>query len=111
MFGRNPRKHRNQEHKRSRSKDQGPVLKLRDRTARTASWVMPRIQKEEIARQMLPVLSQDTVLFTDAFRGFNPVTKSAGIKHITRNQNKGEHSRGVYHIQNVNVTITYLDVE
>jgi hypothetical protein len=63
---------------------------------------MPRIKNEEIARQMLPVLSQDTVLFTDAFRGFKPVTKSAGIKRITRNQNKGEHSRGVYHIQNLN---------
>ena len=59
-----------------------PVLVLRDRTARTASWVMPRIRKEEIARQMLPVLSQDTILFTDAFRGLKPVTKSAVCSRV-----------------------------
>lgn len=75
---------------------------LRDRTARTVSLVIPSLKTEEIARQMLPVLSQDTVLCTDAYRGYKTVTKSAVIQHIALNQNKGEHSRGVYHIQNVN---------
>jgi transposase-like protein len=101
-FGRYPRKHGNEEHKRGRSKEQVPVLVLRDRTARTVSLVVPSMKREEIARQMLPVLSQDTVLCTDAFRGFKSVTKLAGIRHISLNQNKGERSRGVYHIQNVN---------
>lgn len=101
-FGRYPRKHGNEEHKRGRSKEQVPVLVMRDRTARTVSLVMPSMKTEEIARQMLPVLSQDTVLCTDAYRGFKTFTKSAGIQHIALNQNKGERSRSVYHIQNVN---------
>lgn len=101
-FGRYPRKHGKEEHKRGRSKEQVPVMVLRDRTARTVSLVMPSMKTEEIARQMLPVLSQDTVLCTDAYRGYKTVTKSAGIQHIALNQNKGERSRGVYHIQNVN---------
>ncbi len=78
---RSSRKHGNEEHKRGRSKEQVPVLVLR------VSLVMPSMKKEEIARQMLPVLSQDTALCT-AFRGFKPVTKSVGIKHIALNQNK-----------------------
>ncbi|WP_249226949.1 IS1595 family transposase [Alicyclobacillus mengziensis] len=99
--GRYPRKHGKEEHKRGRSKDQVPVMVLRDRTARTVSLVMPSMKTEEIARQMLPVLGQDMVLCTDAYRGYKTVTKSAGIQHIALNQNKSEHSRGVYHIQNV----------
>jgi hypothetical protein len=70
---------------------------------RTVSLIVPRMKTEEIARQMLPLLSQDTALCTDAYRGFKIVTKSSGIQHIALNQNNVERSRGVYHIQNVNV--------
>ncbi|MCL6445203.1 MAG: IS1595 family transposase [Alicyclobacillus sp.] len=101
-FGRYPRKHGKEVHTRGRSKEQVPVLVLRDRTARTVSLVMPSMKTEEISRQMLPVLSQDTVLCTDAYRGYKTVTKSAGIRHVGLNQSKGERTRGVYHIQNVN---------
>jgi hypothetical protein len=60
------------------------------------------MKTDEIARQMLPVLGQDIVLCTDAYRGYNSVCKTAGINHVALNQNKGERTRGVYHIQNVN---------
>jgi hypothetical protein len=101
-FGRYPRTHGKEVHKRGRSKEQVPVLVLRDRTARTVSLVMPSMKTEEIARQMLPVLGQDTVLCTDAYRGYKIVCKAAGINHVALNQNKGDRSRGLYHIQNVN---------
>ncbi len=51
-FGRYPRKHSKEVHKRGRSKEQVPVLVLRDRTARTVSLVMPSMKTEEISRQM-----------------------------------------------------------
>jgi transposase-like protein len=101
-FGRYPRQHGKEVHKRGRSKEQVPVLVLRDRTARTVSLVMPSMKTEEIARQVLPVISSDTILCTDAYRGYKTVCKATGIRHVALNQNKGERSRGVYHIQNVN---------
>ncbi|WAH39271.1 IS1595 family transposase [Alicyclobacillus dauci] len=102
VFGRYPRRHGKEAHKRGRSKEQVPVLVLRDRTARTVSLVMPSMKTEEISRQLLPAIGSDTVLCTDAFRGYKTVCKNAGIKHVVLNQNKGEHSRGIYHIQSVN---------
>ncbi len=78
------------------------MLVLRDRTARTVSLIMPSMKTEEISRQLLPAIGSDTVLWTDAFRGYKTVCKTAGIKHVALNQNKGERSRGIYHIQSVN---------
>ncbi|MCF8564640.1 hypothetical protein LLE49_07760 [Alicyclobacillus tolerans] len=74
-----------------------PVLVMRDRTACTNSLVMPSMKTEEIARPMLPVLSQDTVLCTDAYHEYKTVTKSAGIQHIALNQNRGEFKGRVSH--------------
>jgi hypothetical protein len=73
---------------------------MRDRTARTVSLVMPSMKPDEIARQMLPVLGQDTVLCIDAYCSYYTVCKTAGINHVALYQNKGERTRGVYHIQN-----------
>jgi hypothetical protein len=52
---------------------------MRDRTARTVSLVMPSMKPDEID-------------YT--------VCKTAGINHVALYQNKGERTRGVYHIQN-----------
>ena len=101
-FGRYPRKKGNEVHTRGRSEEQVPVLVLRDRTAKTVSFVMNNLKTSELSRHMLPVLAKDTVLCTDAFRGYKTVTVAAGIQHIALNQAKGTRTRGVYHIQNVN---------
>ncbi|WP_456151378.1 IS1595 family transposase [Alicyclobacillus cycloheptanicus] len=106
-FGRKPRKHGkgayNQGvHKRGRSKDQVPVLVLRDRTARTVSLVLERVDAQTLRQEMIPVLGTDVVLCTDALPAFKKVCKDAAIEHVALNAKAGVRSRGVYHIQNVN---------
>ena len=72
-FGRYPRNQCKEVDQRGRNKQQVPVLVLRQ-TARTVSLVMPSMKTEGISSQILPVLSQDTVLCTDSYREYKTVS-------------------------------------
>lgn len=102
LFGRYPRKRGKEIHERGRTKEQVPVLVLRDRSARTVSMVMESMKKDVVRRHLTPVVDHNSVLCTDALPVYRSVCKEEGIEHKAFNQSRGKRVDGVYHIQNVN---------
>ncbi len=91
--------------KRGLSREQVPVLVVRDRSGATSDAILPKDNRREIKTVLEPLLARDTVLCSDG-GGKGPIAVAAreiGVAHRAVNLNKGIRIlAGVYHIQNAN---------
>ncbi len=91
--------------KRGLSREQVPVLVVRDRSGATSDAILPKDDHWEIEAVLRPLLARDAVLCSDG-GGKGPIALAArdmGVAHRAVNLSKGIRVlAGVYHIQNAN---------
>ena len=102
---RQPRKRGGRAAKRGLSREQVPVLVVRDRSGATAEAILPADNHQAIGAVLGPLLDKDAILCTDG-GGKGPIALAArelGLAHRAVNLSKGIRVlAGVYHIQNAN---------
>ena len=84
------------------SAEQVPILVLRNRAGQTTDQVLEVSNKRCVRAVLQPGLADDAVLCTDGSALLAVVAGELGIEHQAVNTLRGEHSRGAWHIQNVN---------
>ncbi len=90
--------------KRGLSAEQVPVLIARDRNTTTTDQILADRSTASIAAVLEPIVAKSAVLVSDGagagpYRAF---ANKAGIVHVGLNLSQGEHTWGIYHVQNVN---------
>jgi hypothetical protein len=75
---------------------------LRNRAGRTTDHVLQIANKHCVTEVMEPALADDVVLCTDGSPMLAQVASDLGLEHHVVNASRGEHTRGAWHIQNVN---------
>jgi len=89
--------------KRGTSKEQIPVLVIRDRHGETADCILRGTNAEQIESGLMPLLSKDVILCTDGMPAYRQITRNAKIVHRPVSIAAGQRViNDVYHIQNVN---------
>ena len=88
--------------KRGLSDEQVPVLIARDRNKTTTDQILPDRSMESISAALEPVVAKSAVLVSDGAQAYRAFANAAGLVHVALNLSAGEHTWGVYHIQNVN---------
>jgi len=100
-----PRKRGGRAAKRGLSREQIPVLVVRDRSGATAEAILPADNHREIEAVLGPLVDRDAILCTDG-GGKGPLALAArelGLAHRAVNLSKGIRVLGgVFHIQNAN---------
>ena len=98
-----PRKRGGKASQRGLSKEQIPVLIVRDREGHTTDAVLESANTEEINRVISPLVEDDVLICSDGSRIYKAFTKMHKLTHKIINASAGEHIiEGAYHIQNVN---------
>ena len=98
-----PRKRGGKASQRGLSKEQIPVLIVRDREGHTTDAVLKSANTEEINRVIFPLIEDDVLICSDGSRIYKVFTKMHKLTHKIINASAGEHIiEGAYHIQNVN---------
>ena len=89
--------------KRGTSREQVPVLMVRDRHGEAADCILRGTNAEQIESGLIPLLSKDVILCTDGMPTYRQITRHARIVHRPVNIAAGQRViNDVYHIQNVN---------
>ena len=88
--------------KRGLSDEQVPILVLRNRAGQTTDQVLKLSDAPSLAAVLQPALADDAVLCTDGSPALAKAASDLGIEHHAVNTLRGEHTRGAWHIQNVN---------
>lgn len=101
-LSRPPRKRGGTASKPGISDEQVPVLVVRDRSGATTDAVLPNLQAPSIHAVLEPVVARDAVLVSDGADAYASFAAKAAIEHVGLVISRGEHRRGVFHIQNVN---------
>lgn len=80
------------------------ILVARDRAGATRDVVTGRgaLTKEQLHRDLLPVLDKHVLLVTDSHAAYRAFAREAGISHEAVKLRAGERVRGALHVQNVN---------
>jgi transposase-like protein len=98
-----PRKRGGKASQRGLSKEQIPVLIVRDREGHTTDAVLDSANAKEISRVISPLIDTDVLLCSDGSRIYRVFAKTHNLTHKVINASAGEHVKeGAYHIQNVN---------
>jgi transposase-like protein len=85
-----------------------PVLVARDRNGNMTDAVLENSQDGSISQVMLPLLShKDVLLCSDSKSSYKSFANVFDFAHETINAGK-EHTRGIYHVQNVNAYASRL---
>ena len=88
---------------RGTSKEQIPVLVVRDRHGETAGCILQSTSAEQIGSALTPLLNKDVILCTDSMPAYKQIARYAGIVHYPVNIAAGLRViNNIYHIQNVN---------
>ena len=89
--------------KRGTSKEQIPVVVIRDRHGETDDRILHDTSAEQIGTALIPLLSKDVILCTDGMPAYRQITRNAKIVHRPVNIAAGQRViNDVYHIRNVN---------
>ncbi len=100
---RKPRMRGGKASQRGLSKEQIPVLIVRDRDGHTTDEVLDSANAKEIGKVISPLIDEDILLCTDGNRIYQAFSKTFKLTHKIINASAGEHIKeGAYHIQNVN---------
>jgi transposase-like protein len=88
---------------RGTSKEQIPVLVVRDRHGETAGCILQSTSAEQIGSALTPLLNKDVILCTDSMPAYKQIARQARIVHYPVNVAAGLRViNNIYHIQNVN---------
>jgi transposase-like protein len=89
--------------KRGTSKEQVPVLVVRDRYGETADCILRGTSAKQIEPALTPLLNKDVILCTDGMPTYKQIARHAKIAHHPINIAAGHRViNNIYHIQNVN---------
>jgi transposase-like protein len=88
--------------KRGLSKEQVPVLIARDRNKATTDEILADRSAQSILAALEPLIAKSAVLVSDGAQAYRAFANRASLAHVPLNLSAGEHSWGIYHIQNVN---------
>jgi len=89
--------------KKGTSKEQVPVLVVRDRHGETADCVLQGTSTQQIEPVLIPLLNKDVILCTDGMPTYKQIARQANIVHHPVNIAAGQRVvNNIYHIQNVN---------
>ncbi len=89
--------------KKGTSKEQVPVLVVRDRHGETANCILHGTSAQQIGSALVPLLNKDVILCTDGLPTYKQIARQANIVHRPVNMAAGHRVvNGIYHIQNVN---------
>ena len=99
---RSPRKRGGKAAKRGLSREQIPVLVVRDRAGATTDAVLRGLSVKHIGRVLGPIVPADAVLCSDGARAYRTFAKKAGIRHEAVRAAPRQRTRGAFHIQSVN---------
>lgn len=103
VVDRKPRKRGGKAKKRGLSKEQVPILVVRDRSGATLSTHLEADNADVIAKKMEGRLAQDAILCTDGSKALAVVAKTLNVVHRSVNLAAGERViERVIHVQNVN---------
>ena len=98
-----PRKRGGKAKKRGLSREQIPVIVVRDRYGATTDSVLQKVTQETVGAVLKPVLAEDALLCTDGATVYRALAKTEGIEHHALIASQGIRVKEkVYHIQNVN---------
>lgn len=98
-----PRKRGGKAKKRGLSKEQIPVLVVRDRHGATTDEVLSDVSTAAIKTVLKPVMTGDNILCTDSHSVYRRLSKQEGFAHQPVNLKSGTRVKlRVYHVQNVN---------
>jgi len=89
--------------KKGTSKEQVPVLVVRDRHGETANCILHGTSAQQIEPVLIPLLNKDVILCTDGLPTYKQIARQANIVHRPVNIAAGQRViNNIYHIQNVN---------
>ncbi len=88
--------------KRGLSTQQIPVLISRDRNGNMSDAILKSANEKALIKSLLPILDNDVLLCTDGNNIYKAFAKHFNFIHKSINISAGEHTKGAYHIQNVN---------
>jgi transposase-like protein/uncharacterized protein YdbL (DUF1318 family) len=89
--------------KKGTSKEQVPVLVVRDRHGETADCILHGTSTQQIEPALIPLLNKDVILCTDGMPTYKQIARQANIVHRPVNIAAGQRVvNNIYHIQNVN---------
>lgn len=89
--------------KKGTSKEQVPVLVVRDRHGETADCILRGTSTQQIEPALIPLLNKDVILCTDGMPAYKQIARQANIVHRPVNIAAGQRViNNIYHIQNVN---------
>ena len=94
--------------KRGVSKEQVPVLMVRDRAGATANIIVARTSAAELSAALAPLLPKDTVLCTDSSSSLAAAARLLGVQHRSINVSAAVRVDGPWHVQNVNAYVSRL---
>jgi transposase-like protein len=84
------------------SREQIPVLTIRDRSGMTVDQVISGIGAKQIGPVLLPVLPKDAILCSDGSRAYKVLAAKHHLAHQSVCSKGADRVKGVFHIQNVN---------
>ena len=89
--------------KKGTSKEQVPVLVVRDRHGETADGILHGINTQQIEPVLIPLLNKRVILCTDGMPTYKQIARQANIVHRPVNIAAGQHvMNNIYPIQTVN---------
>ena len=89
--------------KKGTSKEQVPVLVVRDRHGETADGILHGINTQQIEPVLIPLLNKEVILCTDGMPTYKQIARQANIVHRPVNIAAGQRvTNNIYPIQNVN---------
>lgn len=97
-----PRKRGGVAKKRGLSREQIPVVTIRDRHGATVDQVISGIGEKQIAPVLRGVLPKDAILCSDGARSYRVYAAKHEVEHHAVKSKPGERVQGAWHIQNVN---------
>jgi hypothetical protein len=100
--GRPPRRRGGKARQRGLSREQVPILVVRNRAGQTTDSVLEVVDKASVRQVLRIAVAPDAVLCTDGSNFLAAVAKALGLEHQPVDVQSGQRVRGVWHIQNVN---------
>lgn len=84
------------------SREQVPILVVRNRAGQTTDSVLEVADKASVSQVLRIAVAPDAVLCTDGSNFLAAVAKALGLEHQAVDVQSGQRVRGAWHIQNVN---------
>lgn len=84
------------------SREQVPILVVRNRAGQTTDSVLEVADKASVSQVLRVAVAPDAVLCTDGSNFLAAVAKALGLEHQPVDVQSGQRVRGAWHIQNVN---------